>query len=188
MPQRTHTVVDSPVGPLTLVATDGVLSGLYMTGQRHRPADETFGSPAVPGATPFGEAVRFLDAYFAGERPHYGLPLHMAGTPFQQRVWAALRDIPYGETLSYGELAGVLGRPTASRAVGMANGRNPIGIIVPCHRVIGAGGSLTGYGGGLDRKRHLLALEGALPGPDSDPVPGTDSAAPGPAPAHTVLF
>ncbi|NJQ02828.1 methylated-DNA--[protein]-cysteine S-methyltransferase [Streptomyces zingiberis] len=174
MHRRTHTVTDSPVGRLTLVATDGVLSGLYMTGQRHRPAEETFGDRWRPGDDPFAAVVPLLGAYFAGERPEFDLPLRLDGTPFQQTVWSALRDIPYGATLSYGELAARLGRPSASRAVGLANGRNPIGIIVPCHRVVGAGGSLTGYGGGLDRKRQLLALEGALP----TPAPAT---APGPA-------
>ncbi|MFD5426000.1 methylated-DNA--[protein]-cysteine S-methyltransferase [Streptomyces sp. NPDC127084] len=153
---RTHTVVDSPYGPLTLVATDSVLSGLYMTGQRHRPAEETFGAP---DPRPFAEAVHQLDAYFAGGLTHFDLPLHLSGTPFQLSVWARLRAIPYGETRSYGDLADALGNPGASRAVGLANGRNPIGIIVPCHRVIGASGSLTGYGGGLDRKQRLLAFE-----------------------------
>ncbi|WP_069812412.1 methylated-DNA--[protein]-cysteine S-methyltransferase [Streptomyces sp. TP-A0874] len=153
---RTHTRVDSPLGPLTLVASEGVLCGLYMTGQRHRPAEESFGA-ADGGA--FTETVRQLDAYFDGELTSFDLPLRLSGTPFQQRVWSALREIPYGETVSYGELAARLGRPTAARAVGLANGRNPIGIIVPCHRVVGSGGALTGYGGGLDRKRRLLALE-----------------------------
>jgi methylated-DNA-[protein]-cysteine S-methyltransferase len=156
MSLRTHTVTDSPLGPLTLVATGGVLSGLFMGGQRHRPAEETFGDPDDSG---FPEAVRQLTAYFAGELKDFDLPLRLSGTPFQERVWTALRGIPYGETVSYGELADRLGQPTAARAVGLANGRNPIGIIVPCHRVVGAGGSLTGYGGGLDRKRWLLALE-----------------------------
>jgi methylated-DNA-[protein]-cysteine S-methyltransferase len=156
MPERTHTVVDSPVGPLTLVATDGVLSGLYMTEQRHRPPEDTFGAP---DDTPFTEPVRQLDAYFAGDLTDFDLDLRLDGTPFQQRVWSALRDIPYGETVSYGQLADRLGKPSASRAVGLANGRNPIGIIVPCHRVVGASGSLTGYGGGLDRKRRLLDFE-----------------------------
>ncbi|MFG2193568.1 methylated-DNA--[protein]-cysteine S-methyltransferase [Streptomyces sp. NPDC048639] len=161
VPERTHSVVDSPLGPLTLVATDGVLSGLYMTEQRHRPPQETFG---VPDETPFAEAVRQLDAYFAGDRTDFDLPLHLHGTPFQQRVWTALLEIPYGRTLSYGELADRLGNPSASRAVGLANGKNPVSIIVPCHRVVGAGGSLTGYGGGIDRKRRLLDFEsGALP-------------------------
>ena len=153
---RRHTVVDSPYGPLTLVATGGVLSGLYMTGQRHRPPEETFGEP---DPRPFTEALRQLDAYFAGELHEFDLPLRLDGTPFQRDVWAQLRLIPYGETRSYGELAVNLGKPGASRAVGLANGKNPVGIIVPCHRVIGASGSLTGYGGGLDRKQRLLAFE-----------------------------
>ncbi|MEU7134329.1 methylated-DNA--[protein]-cysteine S-methyltransferase [Streptomyces sp. NPDC046261] len=156
---RVHTVVDSPYGPLTLVATDGVLSGLYMTGQRHRPPEETFGDRA--GGGPFPEVTRQLEAYFTGASDRFDLPLSLTGTPFQRRVWEALREIPYGRTVSYGELAERVGSPGASRAVGLANGRNPIGIIVPCHRVIGAGGSLTGYGGGLDRKRRLLAFERA---------------------------
>ncbi|MFG3496964.1 methylated-DNA--[protein]-cysteine S-methyltransferase [Streptomyces sp. NPDC047928] len=157
---RQHTVVDSPYGPLTLVATEGVLSGLYMTDQRHRPPEETFGDP---DPRPFGEAIRQLDAYHAHRLTAFDLPLRLAGTPFQRRVWERLRTIPYGETRTYGELADELGSPGASRAVGLANGRNPIGIIVPCHRVIGANGSLTGYGGGLDRKRRLLAFEGGAP-------------------------
>ncbi|MCP2163681.1 methylated-DNA--[protein]-cysteine S-methyltransferase [Goodfellowiella coeruleoviolacea] len=153
---RTHTTVDSPVGPLTLVAADGVLTGLYMHQQRYRPAQETFGEP---DPTPFGAVVEQLTAYFAGELTQFELPLTLAGTPFQQRVWALLREIPYGTTVSYGELAEQLGQPTAARAVGLANGRNPVGIIVPCHRVVGANGDLTGYGGGLDRKRQLLDFE-----------------------------
>lgn len=158
MTTTVHTVVDSPCGPLTLVARDGALAGLYMTGQRHRPAEETFG-PRDDSLPAFTAAARQLDAYFAGDRTRFDLDLTLAGTPFQQRVWAALREIPYGETVSYGELAVSLGQPNASRAVGLANGRNPIGIIVPCHRVIGANGSMTGYGGGLDRKRWLLSFE-----------------------------
>ncbi|SDJ54963.1 methylated-DNA--[protein]-cysteine S-methyltransferase [Streptomyces indicus] len=153
---RTHTVIDSPYGPLTLVATDGILSGLYMTAQRHRPAEETFGAP---DDTAFAPAVEQLTAYFAGERTTFDLPLHLDGTDFQRTVWAELLKIPYGETRTYGELAEALGNPAASRAVGLANGKNPIGIIVPCHRVVGANGSLTGYGGGLDRKRRLLDFE-----------------------------
>ncbi|WP_037861141.1 methylated-DNA--[protein]-cysteine S-methyltransferase [Streptomyces sp. NRRL S-340] len=153
---KQHTVIDSPYGPLTLVAEDGVLCGLYMTDQRHRPAQETFGEPRS-GA--FAEAAEQLDAYFAGRRREFTLPLRLTGTPFQRRVWEQLRAIPYGETRTYGELAHALGNPQASRAVGLANGKNPIGIIVPCHRVIGANGSLTGYGGGLARKRRLLDFE-----------------------------
>ncbi|WJV45316.1 methylated-DNA--[protein]-cysteine S-methyltransferase [Streptomyces flavofungini] len=153
---RQHIVVDSPYGPLTLVATDGTLSGLYMTEQRHRPAEETFGDrdPA-----PFGPATEQLQAYFAAELKEFDLPLRLDGTPFQRSVWQLLQEIPYGETRTYGELAAELGNPAASRAVGLANGKNPIGVIVPCHRVIGANGGLTGYGGGLDRKQRLLAFE-----------------------------
>lgn len=164
MEHRTHTTIDSPVGPLTLVAADGRLTGLYMERQRHRPAEETFGEP---NAEPFAEAIAQLREYFAGDRTVFDLPLALTGTPFQERVWAALREIPYGQTVSYGRLAESLGRPTAARAVGMANGRNPVGIIVPCHRVVGASGALTGYGGGLDRKELLLDFErtqrGAIP-------------------------
>ena len=153
---KQHTIIDSPYGPLTLVADDGVLCGLYMTDQRHRPPEEDFGSR---GDTRFGAAEEQLTAYFAGELTEFTLELRLLGTPFQRSVWAGLRAIPYGETRSYGELAEALGSPGASRAVGLANGRNPVGIIVPCHRVIGAGGGLTGYGGGLHRKRRLLEFE-----------------------------
>ena len=159
-PDRTHTIVDSPVGPLTLVAEGGQLAGLYMHGQRHRPLDREFGRPAPDGATSlFAEAARQLAEYFAAARSSFELPLTLHGTPFQRRVWAALREIPYGQTCTYGQLAERIGSPEAARAVGLANGRNPISVIVPCHRVIGADGSLTGYGGGLERKRMLLALE-----------------------------
>jgi methylated-DNA-[protein]-cysteine S-methyltransferase len=113
-----------------------------------RPADE-----------PFADVRRQLSEYFDGERDEFDVPLGMTGTPFQRRVWQALQRIPYGETTTYGELARRLGRPSASRAVGLANGRNPIAVIVPCHRVIGSDGSLTGYGGGVERKRLLLELE-----------------------------
>ncbi|MFJ8535355.1 methylated-DNA--[protein]-cysteine S-methyltransferase [Streptomyces sp. NPDC093591] len=156
MPTKQHTVIDSPYGPLTLVAEDDVLSGLYMTEQRHRPPEETFGER---DDRPFGAAIDQLEAYFAGELKEFTLELRLNGTEFQRRVWDRLRHIPYGETRSYGQLADALGNPAASRAVGLANGKNPIGIIVPCHRVVGAGGSLTGYGGGLDRKKRLLDFE-----------------------------
>ncbi|TPQ17971.1 methylated-DNA--[protein]-cysteine S-methyltransferase [Streptomyces sporangiiformans] len=153
---KQHHVIDSPYGPLTLVATDGSLSGLYMTDQRHRPPEETFGEP---DDTPFGEVMDELRAYFAGELKEFTVPLRLDGTPFQRSVWEQLRKIPYGETRTYGALADALGSPKASRAVGLANGKNPVGIIVPCHRVVGADGSLTGYGGGLDRKQRLLDFE-----------------------------
>ena len=156
---KQHTVIDSPYGPLTLVATDGVLSGLYMTGQRHRPPEENFGMRVGSDDTPFGEAIDQLEVYFSGDLKEFTLELRLDGTPFQRRVWEQLCLIPYGETRSYGELADALGSPGASRAVGLANGKNPIGIIVPCHRVVGANGSLTGYGGGLDRKKRLLDFE-----------------------------
>jgi methylated-DNA-[protein]-cysteine S-methyltransferase len=117
----------------------------------------------VRDADAFADVAHQLDAYFAGELRDFDLQLAPAGTPFQQQVWSALRAIPYGETASYGEIASTVGQPGAARAVGGANNRNPIAIIVPCHRVIGAGGSLTGYGGGLERKRKLLALEAGTP-------------------------
>lgn len=153
---KQHTVIDSPYGPLTLVADDGTLCGLYMSEQRHRPPEETFGAR---DDTPFGAAEEQLTAYFAGELTEFTLQLRLHGTPFQRSVWEQLTKIPYGETRTYGDLADVLGNPNASRAVGLANGRNPVGIIVPCHRVVGSDGSLTGYGGGLERKQRLLDFE-----------------------------
>ncbi|WP_424184945.1 methylated-DNA--[protein]-cysteine S-methyltransferase [Actinokineospora sp. G85] len=158
---RTHTITDSPTGLLTLVSTNGVLSGVYMTDQRHRPAEATFGERANTG---FEEVITQLNEYFEGKRTDFDLPTAMAGTDFQRRVWTELTRIPYSETISYGQLADRLGKPTASRAVGLANGRNPISIIVPCHRVVGSTGSLTGYGGGVERKRFLLDFERATAG------------------------
>lgn len=158
MDNRVHTVLDSPIGKLTLVAVDGILAGVYMDQQRHLPGAETFGEP---DGTAFTEAARQLEEYFAGRRTSFDLPLAPRGTAFQLEVWQALREIPYGETASYGELADRIGQPKAVRAVGAANGRNPISIVVPCHRVIGAGGALTGYGGGIERKRYLIDLERA---------------------------
>jgi len=151
-----YRVVDSPVGPLTLAGAGRALSHLRMDDQLYPPrgTDEWTEDPAA-----FGDVVEQLEAYFAGDLVEFDVELDLRGTPFQQRCWAALLEIPYGETRSYGEQARRIGQPTASRAVGLANGRNPVGIIVPCHRVIGSTGSLTGYGGGLDRKRALLDLE-----------------------------
>jgi methylated-DNA-[protein]-cysteine S-methyltransferase len=159
-----HVIIDSPVGPLTLVAADGVLTGLYLDAPRsgsarHEPATEVLGAPGDPAAEPFSAAAAQLAEYFAGRLTEFTLPLAPAGTQFQRRVWAALQEIPYGETWSYGQLASKLGNPAGARAVGLANGRNPIAVVIPCHRVIGSDGSLTGYGGGLDRKRYLLDLE-----------------------------
>jgi methylated-DNA-[protein]-cysteine S-methyltransferase len=151
---RATTTLDSPVGLLTLTADDGLLSGLYMSDHAHAPDID-----GEPDPEPFREVVAQLEAYFRGDLTTFDVPLATSGTPFQQRVWAALCVIPYGETTSYGELAARIGQPTASRAVGLANGRNPVSIIVPCHRVVGANGKLVGYGGGLPRKQALLALE-----------------------------
>ena len=163
---RTYTVIDSVVGSLTLVAQENAIVGLYMDLQRHRPDDDKLGEPDPRGrvAEPFKTAADQLDAYFAGELTTFDLPLAPRGSEFQQRVWAALQEIPYGQTESYGELAQRIGSPGGARAVGLANGKNPIGIIIPCHRVVGADGSLTGYGGGLDRKKQLLDLELSVSG------------------------
>lgn len=163
---RTHTVIDSVVGTLTLVAEEGAIVGLYMDLQRHRPDDDALGEPDTRGreVEPFTSAADQLDAYFAGQLTRFDVPLAPRGSEFQRRVWAALQEIPYGRTESYGELAERIGSPGGARAVGLANGKNPIGIIIPCHRVVGADGSLTGYGGGLDRKKTLLDLELAVSG------------------------
>lgn len=156
MQQRTHIIIDSPLDALTLVATGGRLSGLYMVDQRHRPPAEAFGER---DPRPFADVTDQLAEYFAEQRTSFDLALALIGTPFRRAVWDVLRAIPYGETWSYRQVAYRLGRPAAARAVGLANGANTIGIVVPCHRVVGSDGSLTGYGGGLDRKRHLLDAE-----------------------------
>jgi methylated-DNA-[protein]-cysteine S-methyltransferase len=157
----THTVIDSPIGPLTLVAAGGALSGVYNPGHWTRPNRASWGSPDRDG---FGVAERQLTEYLAGERTAFDLPTTLAGDGFQRRVWALLAEIPYGETTTYGELARRLGGDaTLARAVGRAVAHNPLSIIIPCHRVLGHDGALTGYAGGLDRKRFLLDLEGALP-------------------------
>lgn len=156
-----YTYYDSPIQPIMLVAEDGFLIGLYMATTRY---------PLIIGGDwqcddrlpLFVEAKQQLAAYFAGERQTFELPLRPAGTPFQRQVWEELGRIPYGVTVSYGELARRIGNVNASRAVGLANGRNPISIIVPCHRVIGANGKLVGYAGGMERKQRLLAHEAAV--------------------------
>ena len=148
--------LDTPIGSL-LLAGDGkalTLLGFPRGSQRKR-----HDSAWVQAPEKFTEAARQLQAYFAGELTDFDLPLAPAGTEFQCKVWRALRDIPYGETCSYGEIARRIGKPTASRAVGAANGQNPIPVIIPCHRVIGASGKLVGFGGGLPTKQKLLALE-----------------------------
>lgn len=148
----------SPIGTLELRGTEAALAGVFMERHRHE-------TPRVEGAVrdagPFREARRQLEEYFASERREFSIALEPSGTDFQRRVWDGLRAIPYGATMSYGDLARRIGNPRAVRAVGLANGRNPISIIIPCHRVIGADGTLTGYGGGLERKRFLLTLEQA---------------------------
>lgn len=151
----------SPVGDLLLTSDGTALTGLYLPDPRYGP---TQGPGWVRGeeVPVLIETRRQLDQYFRGERTTFDVPLATAGTPFQQRVWRELCEIPYGRTWSYGELATRVGNPKASRAVGLANGRNPISIIVPCHRVIGADGSLTGYGGGLPCKKGLLSFESGV--------------------------
>jgi methylated-DNA-[protein]-cysteine S-methyltransferase len=152
------TVHPSPIGPLTLMADGGHLTRLVMTDQAHAVVPPP-GSRRDPEF--FAEVTGQLDEYFAGTRTAFDVPMWLEGTEFQRRVWAQLSAIPYGETISYGELARRVGNPRASRAVGLANGRNPVAVIVPCHRVIAADGSLGGYGGGTDRKTLLLDLERA---------------------------
>ena len=151
-----HTSIDSPIGELLLLGDGEELHGLYMQGGR-KPA--RIAPRWKRSAAPFADVRAQLREYFAGERSAFETPLALHGTPFELKVWRALVEIPYGETASYGEIAARVGRPSAARAVGLANGRNPIAVIVPCHRVIGADGTLTGYGGGLERKRLLLELE-----------------------------
>ena len=147
--------MDSPVGTLTLAGKGGRLMHLRMVEQTYEPSHDGW----EPDDDAFPDAVDQLDAYFAGDRTEFDLKLELVGTGFQRRVWEALLTIPYGETRSYGEIAQQIGSPGAFRAVGLANGHNPIGIIVPCHRILGADGSLTGYGGGLWRKQWLLRHE-----------------------------
>jgi methylated-DNA-[protein]-cysteine S-methyltransferase len=149
-----RSVVDTPIGPVGLVASDAALHAVLFDGRRVR---------AEGGSAVLDEAARQLRAYFAGDLVSFDLPLELHGTEFQRRCWLALASIPYGQTVSYGEQARRLGLgPDAARAVGAANGRNPLPIVLPCHRVVGADGSLTGFGGGLHVKRQLLEHEGAL--------------------------
>ena len=153
---RTHTVVPSPIGPLTAVREGGALVGLHIELSRRPLVPALLGQRCDEG---FRDVVRQLMEYFTGKRTEFDLPLKPIGNHFQLAVWDQLTRIPYGETRSYGSVARALGDPGAAQAVGAANGRNPLAIVVPCHRVIGADGSLVGYGGGLDRKRFLLDLE-----------------------------
>ncbi|WP_446744137.1 methylated-DNA--[protein]-cysteine S-methyltransferase [Silvibacterium acidisoli] len=157
-----HKYVDSPVGKLRLVASDkGLVAVLWENDSPKRVRLED--SQEDPGHRILAKAEKQLQEYFAGTREEFSIPLDMRGTAFQKNVWEALLGIPFGETRSYGQLASQLGSPTASRAVGAANGRNPVSIIVPCHRVIGSTGKLTGFAGGLDTKETLLTLESRQP-------------------------
>lgn len=152
-----HSVFDSPIGTLTLVAQrPGVLSAVYFPGHLRRPEPESFGRR---DDEEFTEARSQLAEYFAGTRRVFGLPLAPVGNDFQRQVWTLLGQIPYGQRRTYGQLAAALGDPRLARAVGAANGQNPLSIIVPCHRVVGSNGKLTGYAGGLERKAFLLELE-----------------------------
>jgi methylated-DNA-[protein]-cysteine S-methyltransferase len=153
-----HFLMESPLVTLTLVNTNGVLSGLYMPDHLRGPKADSLGSRVMSG---FGVVRSQLSEYFERRRAHFDVPIALHGTTFQQSVWNLLQTIPYGETRSYGGLADTLGNRLAIRAVGLANGRNPISIIIPCHRVVGSNGTLMGYAGGLERKRRLLELEAA---------------------------
>ena len=168
MNQVLFTRAPSPLGPLLLVGTEDALTSIWLPSGRDRRLEPD--PDWIESRAPFAEAVRQLDAYFAGRLRQFDLPLAPKGTAFQQRVWQALLDIPYGETASYGELARRIGRPAAFRAVGAANGQNPLSIVIPCHRVIGSDGRLIGYGGGLPAKSTLLALEQRVAGAPARPV------------------
>lgn len=160
-PSTVQTRYDSPLGPMIVAATDRGLAGLWFEGQRHLPDSSAW--PQVPDHPVLVRALAQLADYFSGRRTQFDLPLDLqGGTVFQQSVWQALLAIPSGGTTSYGDLSQRLGRPSAVRAVGAAVGRNPVSIVVPCHRVLGRDGSLTGYAGGLERKSALLELERAI--------------------------
>jgi methylated-DNA-[protein]-cysteine S-methyltransferase len=152
----THTTIESPSGDLTLVARDGALTGVYFPGHWYPPAPATLGIRSESG---FEQPAQQLAEYFAGARDSFELATAISGDRFQQRVWRLIDEIPYGGTTTYGELARELGDPSLARTVGSAVGRNPLSVIVPCHRVVGKDGALTGYAGGLERKRFLLDLE-----------------------------
>ena len=159
-PRYSH-IVDSPIGRLLLIGDGHALTGLWMIDASRHEAKGAWEFTPRPEA--FREVAAQLEAYFAGDLKEFHLPLAPSGSPFQLAVWTELTKIPYGSTVSYGDIARALGkRIVASRAVGLANGSNPVGIVNPCHRVIGASGDLTGYGGGIERKRWLLQHEGAL--------------------------
>ena len=155
-----HTIIETGIGELTLVADDDALTGIYYPQHWHKPTMEGFG-PLVEASTDplFGRVAEQFDEYLAGRRTSFEIPTAAVGDAFQKKVWALLDEIPYGETTTYGALAEKLGDRSLARIVGQAVGRNPLSVIVPCHRVVGSDGSLTGYAGGLERKRLLLELE-----------------------------
>jgi methylated-DNA-[protein]-cysteine S-methyltransferase len=155
----THTIIDTRLGELTLVAEDGTLSGVYYPGHWTRPDRTAFGERSERG---FEQVEHQLGAYLAGERTSFDLPTRLTGNDFQHRVWERIARIPYGQTTTYGAIARELGDTTLARSVGGAVGHNPLSVIIPCHRVVGGDGKLTGYAGGLERKRLLLELEGAV--------------------------
>lgn len=154
-----HTEISSPLGPLTLVADGPFLTGIFFPGHWHMPPREFFGEPVDASDGLFALTAVQLGEYFRGVRTQFTLPYRADGNDFQKRVWALLERIPYGTTVTYGELAAELGEPAMAQAVGTAVGRNPLSVVIPCHRVIGRDGSLTGYAGGLANKRTLLDLE-----------------------------
>jgi methylated-DNA-[protein]-cysteine S-methyltransferase len=159
-----HTLIDSPIGPLTLVRDDDGLTGLYYPGHWTHPDETTFGRRVEPtGEHGFDEAIAQLNEYFAGERKVFDLPLNPQGSVRARRVWHLLAEIPHGQTVTYGALARVAGGGISPRAIGGFVGHNPLSIVIPCHRVVGSTGKLTGYAGGLDRKQYLLELEKAIP-------------------------
>ncbi len=153
-----HTEIKSPLGPLLLTMDGGQLTNVCMFGQKRVP---NISPGSISDRGPFDLVIKQFDEYFSGARREFDIPLRLDGTPFQVSVWNELRKIPFGTTTTYGEIARRIGNPKAMRAVGLANGRNPIPIIVPCHRVIGSNGALTGFGGGLENKTRLLDLERA---------------------------
>ena len=165
--------VDSPIGALVVTSDGEAVTGLYMQSHKHGPLDRHRWQPDINSKIePLVNATSQLQEYFAGTRLTFDLPLAPRGTEVQKSVWRQLGQIPFGETRSYGEIAKAIGNPKASRAVGSANGRNPISIIVPCHRVIGANGSLTGFGGGISRKQWLLAHEARVKSAKADSIAG----------------
>jgi methylated-DNA-[protein]-cysteine S-methyltransferase len=161
-----HVVIDSPIGPLTLVRDDDGVTGLYYPGHWTRPDQATFG-PRVEASDDhgFNQAIAQLHEYFAGKRQEFDLPINPLGSELARQVWQLLTEIPYGQTTTYGALADKVGSGVDARTIGGFVGANPLSIFIPCHRVVGSDGKLTGYAGGLDRKRYLLELENAIPAP-----------------------